>query len=356
MTPDANIPGSVRVSILERLVPSLAFAIVAMSGAVGGAMLIRFFTLLGQSENAGYGAFFGGTAEIEFAVGVVLVFAAVLCAIGISVSAIRLFTTNTTASPPGILFLMTGLVSLVPTLALHYAIRLMKGVVMSPIPADGGVSAVADTVRTVAYFAIGAGGVIALAMLAFSFIPFRSRAGRKASTLASLMLVEIIIAVMIGVYFWDARTSIVERDKVRTDETEAVQSDSESSFETPDGNSYEDDNFSNGVDNTYRGAVDTNSNSRAKTISGGVLNEKAISLPQPAYPAAARAVRASGSVTVQVLVDETGAVVSATALSGHPLLRAAAVQAARQARFAPTKLSGQPVKVNGVITYNFAGQ
>ena len=90
-----------------------------------------------------------------------------------------------------------------------------------------------------------------------------------------------------------------------------------------------------------------------KQISGGVLNGKATSLPKPPYPPAARAVRASGSVAVQVLVDENGSVISASAVSGHPLLRAAAVSAARAARFNPTILSGQPVKVSGVITYNF---
>jgi protein TonB len=90
-----------------------------------------------------------------------------------------------------------------------------------------------------------------------------------------------------------------------------------------------------------------------KQISGGVLNGKATSLPKPPYPPAARAVRASGAVSVQVLIDEKGNVVSASAVSGHPLLRAAAVQAARSARFSPTQLSGQPVKVSGVITYNF---
>lgn len=91
----------------------------------------------------------------------------------------------------------------------------------------------------------------------------------------------------------------------------------------------------------------------AKTVSGGVLNGKATSLPKPAYPPAAKAVRASGSVSVQVLISESGSVISATAVSGHPLLRAAAAGAARGARFSPTLLSGQPVKVSGVITYNF---
>lgn len=91
-------------------------------------------------------------------------------------------------------------------------------------------------------------------------------------------------------------------------------------------------------------------------ISGGVLNGKAINLPKPAYPPIARAARASGTVVVQVLIDENGHVVSASAVSGHPLLQAAAVGAARQARFSPTKLSGQPVKVTGVIQYNFVSQ
>lgn len=90
-----------------------------------------------------------------------------------------------------------------------------------------------------------------------------------------------------------------------------------------------------------------------KKISGGVLNGKATSLPKPVYPAAARAVRASGAVNVQVTINESGAVVSASAVSGPALLRPAAVAAARSARFAPTLLSGQPVSVTGVIVYNF---
>lgn len=91
----------------------------------------------------------------------------------------------------------------------------------------------------------------------------------------------------------------------------------------------------------------------AKTVSGGVLNGKALVLPKPAYPPAAKAVRAGGSVSVQVLIDENGNVISASAISGHPLLQSAAVEAARAAKFTPTLLLGVPVKVSGVITYNF---
>ncbi|MDQ3666848.1 MAG: cytochrome c oxidase assembly factor Coa1 family protein [Acidobacteriota bacterium] len=89
------------------------------------------------------------------------------------------------------------------------------------------------------------------------------------------------------------------------------------------------------------------------TIKGGVLNGKAISLPKPAYPPIAKQTRASGTIVVQVLVDEKGNVVSARALSGHPLLQAASVVAARGAKFSPTKAKGKPVKVSGVIRYNF---
>jgi TonB family protein len=93
---------------------------------------------------------------------------------------------------------------------------------------------------------------------------------------------------------------------------------------------------------------------KRRPISGGVLNGKAISLPQPEYPAEAKAAGAAGSVAVQVTIDEQGTVVSAQAVSGHPTLQQSAVNAALQARFTPTSLMGEPVKVTGVIVYNFA--
>jgi protein TonB len=85
-----------------------------------------------------------------------------------------------------------------------------------------------------------------------------------------------------------------------------------------------------------------------------VLNGKALALPKPAYPPAAKRNGASGTVVVEVLIDESGKVISARALSGPQPLQAAAVQAARQAKFSPTTLSGQPVQVVGTITYTFA--
>lgn len=94
-----------------------------------------------------------------------------------------------------------------------------------------------------------------------------------------------------------------------------------------------------------------------KVVSGGVLNGRAVSMQKPAYPAAARAANASGQVAVQVTIDESGNVISTSAVSGNPLLRAEAEAAAKGSKFSPTLLSGAPVKVTGVIVYNFnAGQ
>lgn len=110
-----------------------------------------------------------------------------------------------------------------------------------------------------------------------------------------------------------------------------------------------------GNTNANTNSSNTSSSSQAP-ISGGVMNGKAISLPKPQYPAIAKASHASGTVTVQILIDESGKVISAHAIGGHPLLQKAAVDAAYQARFSPTMLSGKPVKVTGVVTYNFVAE
>lgn len=84
-----------------------------------------------------------------------------------------------------------------------------------------------------------------------------------------------------------------------------------------------------------------------------ILNSRALSLPTATYPALARNIRLQGTVVVQVLIDEEGKVISAKAVSGHPILVPEAVKAAARARFSPTVLGDQKVKVSGVITYNF---
>jgi periplasmic protein TonB len=88
-------------------------------------------------------------------------------------------------------------------------------------------------------------------------------------------------------------------------------------------------------------------------ISSGVLPGLAIKKPPPPYPPIAKAARASGAVLIQVLISEDGRVEDAQVISGHQLLREAALAAAKQWVFRPTTLSGVPVKVQGILTFNF---
>jgi TonB family protein len=90
-----------------------------------------------------------------------------------------------------------------------------------------------------------------------------------------------------------------------------------------------------------------------RIVMGGVLNGKAVRKPQPDYPLVARSARVSGVVVVQLLVDEKGEVAEAHAVSGPQLLQASSVEAARRAKFTPTTLCGRPVKVSGIVTYNY---
>lgn len=85
------------------------------------------------------------------------------------------------------------------------------------------------------------------------------------------------------------------------------------------------------------------------TILGGVLNDIATSLPQPDAGAASE----SGTVTVEVLVNEKGSVVASSVVSGPQPLWRAAGEAAREAKFDPPLHNGKPVKVAGVLTYEF---
>ncbi len=89
------------------------------------------------------------------------------------------------------------------------------------------------------------------------------------------------------------------------------------------------------------------------SVSGGVLNTSATRKVQPTYPATARTAKMSGSVQVQITIDERGEVINAQVINGHPLLRDATLEAAKKWRFKPTELSGKPIKTQGVLSFNF---
>jgi len=91
-----------------------------------------------------------------------------------------------------------------------------------------------------------------------------------------------------------------------------------------------------------------------RKVSEGVLEGSAITKRMPVYPPSARSMNAYGKVEVRIIVSETGRVIEATAISGHPALRSAAVDAARQWVYKPTTLNGVPVKVESILTFIFA--
>lgn len=84
-----------------------------------------------------------------------------------------------------------------------------------------------------------------------------------------------------------------------------------------------------------------------------LINSEAVYLPKPPYPSLAKQIKLQGTVVIQVLIDETGKVLSAKPVSGHPMFIPESQRAAMQARFSPTTINGQPVKVSGLISYNF---
>ncbi len=93
-----------------------------------------------------------------------------------------------------------------------------------------------------------------------------------------------------------------------------------------------------------------------RSVKQSALMYNKTDLPKPSYPQLARVAKASGTVKVQVIIDEEGHVIAAQAIDGHPLLYATSVAAAKRARFTPSRYKGQPAKVIGVVSYNFVAQ
>jgi len=90
-----------------------------------------------------------------------------------------------------------------------------------------------------------------------------------------------------------------------------------------------------------------------RVISGGVLRGIAIHTVEPVYPMLAKVVKAQGPVQVEITISTDGRVISARVISGHPLLHKASLDAAKQWIFRPTLLSGKPVQVTGILTFNY---
>ena len=89
-------------------------------------------------------------------------------------------------------------------------------------------------------------------------------------------------------------------------------------------------------------------------VSESVSQSRAITRVKPVYPPNAKKMNATGEVEVEITISEEGLVVEATAISGHFMLRSAAVEAARKWVFKPAILNGVPISVKSVLTFVFA--
>ncbi len=87
---------------------------------------------------------------------------------------------------------------------------------------------------------------------------------------------------------------------------------------------------------------------------GNLTTAGAVRMVTPVYSPVAQRASVEGRVSVEVDLDETGAVVSAKATSGHQMLRSSAEDAARKSKFKPATFNNRPIKARGIITYNFS--
>lgn len=92
---------------------------------------------------------------------------------------------------------------------------------------------------------------------------------------------------------------------------------------------------------------------RIGEVYGPLMNNRAIKKPEPEWPTDVHLPHPTETVTVHVMVDENGKVLSATAISGAPALRPAAEAAALKAEFSPWKILDEAVQTRGLVTYTY---
>ena len=195
-----------RVSIIERLIPSIAYACASVTGAIGGVLILQLLERMRIANTAGLDSFLALTTQIEFAMGAMLCVAAAINGIGLLFSAVRMFSTNKTASPPGYVFLVVALLSLIPPFLIHFILHLLEETAMHR--EEGGISAVATTITALCYLAPALSVVAIFALVAFTFFPFSSRLGRRLSPTIFLFVVGFLILGLAGIFFWQARQAL----------------------------------------------------------------------------------------------------------------------------------------------------
>jgi protein TonB len=88
-------------------------------------------------------------------------------------------------------------------------------------------------------------------------------------------------------------------------------------------------------------------------VSTGVMAGRLITPIQPLYPPIARLTHSEGTVVIEAIISKSGSIASAHVISGPAVLRAAALEAVRAARYHPFLLNDQPTEVQTTISIIF---
>lgn len=198
----SNVPVTIvraPVSILERLVPSVAFAIASMSGAIGAMLLEDLIAAIRSAETTGLNSLFAGLSRVNAVISGILMLSAAVGGIGLIFCVVRMFTTNRKATPPGILLLLMGCLSLIPSLILGIGVYLVILSVSGPLTA--GINTIAWIVRILDIAAIAVTCLMIVVLGAFSFVGFSSRIGRKYSPFILFCVIEIAIIAAAAIFF-----------------------------------------------------------------------------------------------------------------------------------------------------------
>ena len=91
-----------------------------------------------------------------------------------------------------------------------------------------------------------------------------------------------------------------------------------------------------------------------QSVDLGSLLDKATKQVKPTYPQTAKVARITGVVKVYLEIDENGEVKAVQRADGPEILRRAAMDAAKRWKFSPMLINGQPARVTGFISFNFA--
>jgi protein TonB len=91
----------------------------------------------------------------------------------------------------------------------------------------------------------------------------------------------------------------------------------------------------------------------AVPVSTGVLQGMLMAPIRPVYPVIAKAAGVQGTVVVEAVISRAGTIESLRVVSGPEMLRGAALDAIREARYRPFRLNGEPTAVDTTITVNF---